>query len=295
MGMSDFYGATDEPESIETIHRALELGVNLLDTADVYGPFTTRSWSAGPSRDRRDDVVLATKFGIVADGRSHRRGSQRHARVRAQRVRRSLHRLGVDHIDLYYQHRVDPNVPIEDTVGAMAELVAGGQGALPRTVGGGPDTIRRATRASDRRAADRVVAVDPRPRGGDRADVPRARHRHRRLQPAGPRVPHRAVHQPRRLRRRRLARDQPRFQGENFAKNLELVEQVRRWPTTRRARPAQLALAWVHAQGDDVFRSRAPSAHVPRGERRRDEVSLSDDELATLDAIVPAPAIATRT
>ena len=196
MGMSEFYGARDDAESIATIHRALELGVTLLDTSDVYGPLTNEELVGQAIAGRRDEVVLATKFGIVRDPDDPSvRGIDGSPAYVQGACDGSLRRLGVDHIDLYYQHRVDPKTPIEETVGAMAELVDGGQGALPRPLrGGARDHPPGARRAPDLRAADRVFAVDPRPRGRAPADLPRAGHRLRRLQPARPRLPHRRHH-----------------------------------------------------------------------------------------------------
>ena len=192
MGMSEFYGASNEDEAIATIHRALDLGVTFLDTADMYGPFTNEKLVGKAIRGRRDEVVVATKFGNMRG----EDGAFLGVNGRPDYVRKacddSLQRLGVDVIDLYYQHRVDTKTPIEETVGAMAELVTRRQGALPRTVrGGAGDDPPRARGASDQRAADRVLAVEPRPRGRDPADRARARHRLRRLQPARPRLPDR--------------------------------------------------------------------------------------------------------
>ena len=193
MGMSEFYGPRDDEESIATIHRALDLGITLLDTADIYGPFTNEELVGRAIAGRRDEVVLATKFGIVRDPANP---SARGVDGRPEYVRRSceasLRRLGVDHIDLYYQHRVDPDTPIEETVGAMAELVAAGKVRYLGLSEAAPaDHPPGARRAPDLRPADRVLHLGPGARGRGAARRPRAGHRVRRLQPAGPRLPDR--------------------------------------------------------------------------------------------------------
>ena len=202
MGMSEFYGRGDESEAIATIHRALELGVTFLDTADMYGPFTNEQLVGKAIADRRDEVQLATKFGNerLPDGtRVGINGKPDYVRAACDA---SLQRLGVDHIDLYYQHRVDKTVPIEETVGAMKELVEAGQGPPPRPLRGvAGDHPPGARRAPDHRAPDRVLPVHPGPRGRDPADHPRARHRPGALLPARPRAAHRRHQEGRRRRR----------------------------------------------------------------------------------------------
>ena len=166
MGMSDFYGPASEDEAIATIHRALDRGVTFLDTADMYGPFTNEQLVGRAMRGRRDGVVLATKFGNVRAEDGTFLGINGRPEYVRQACDASLKRLGVDHIDLYYQHRVDRETPIEETVGAMAELVRAGQGAPPRALRGvAGDDPPRARDAPDRGAADRVFAVDARSRG----------------------------------------------------------------------------------------------------------------------------------
>jgi aryl-alcohol dehydrogenase-like predicted oxidoreductase len=189
MGMSAFYGPRDDDESTKVIDRALELGVTLLDTADMYGPHTNEILVGQAIKGKRDKVVLATKFAItMVNGQRGINGKPEYVR---QACDASLKRLGVDHIDLYYQHRVDPETPIEDTIGAMAGLVKAGK---VRHVGGVErDDPARSQGPSDHRAAERVLAVDARPRGRRAAGVSRARHRVRRVQPARARLSDRQV------------------------------------------------------------------------------------------------------
>jgi hypothetical protein len=213
MGMSFAYtgAGTDDAESIRTIHRALDMGVTLLDTAEIYGPYANEELVGRAIRGRRDQVVLATKFGFISHtGRSAGQLDSSPANIRTA-VEGSLRRLGTDHIDLYYQHRVDPTVPIEDTIGAVAELVQQGKVRHIGLSEAWVDTIPPRTRGPpDRRAAVGVLAVDPRP-GGAAAAAPGARHRPGRLLAARPRVPDRHHPVGERLRTGRLPGDQPAF------------------------------------------------------------------------------------
>jgi aryl-alcohol dehydrogenase-like predicted oxidoreductase len=295
MGMSEFYGAGDDAESIATIHRALELGVTLLDTADMYGPFTNEELVGRAVRDRRDQAVIATKFGIVRDDED---ATARGICGRPDYVRRccegSLRRLGVDAIDLYYQHRVDPEVPVEETVGAMAELVREGKVRHLGLSEAGPKTLRRAAAVHPIAAVQTeyslwsrdpedgpldacrelgigFVAYSPLGRGFLTGQI-------RRFEDLGPDD---------------YRRHSPRFQGENFARNLALVEHVEALAREKGCTPSQLALAWVLAQGPDVV----PIPGTKRRSRLEEnaaarDVALTAEDLARIDAIAPPGAAA---
>jgi aryl-alcohol dehydrogenase-like predicted oxidoreductase len=295
MGMSEFYGTPDERGGISTIRRALDLGVTFLDTADMYGPFTNERLVGRAIAGRRDEVQLATKFGNerLPDGtRVGINGRPEYVRAACDA---SLARLGVDHLDLYYQHRVDKTVPIEDTVGAMKELVEAGKVRCLGLSEAGPETIRRAHAVHPITALQTEYSLFTR----DVEDeiLPTARELGNGLVPYSP------------LGRGLLtgavtadtltAGDSratayfPRFQGENLAANLELVARVREVAGAHGVTPGQLALAWVLAQGDDVV----PIPGTKRVTYLEEnvgaaEVILTADDLAALDAAVPRDAVA---
>jgi aryl-alcohol dehydrogenase-like predicted oxidoreductase len=294
MGMSEFYGEGDDEESLATIHRALELGVNFLDTADMYGPFTNEVLVGRAIKGRRDEVVLATKFANVRGENGERLGVRGDPEYVHQACDASLQRLGVEQIDLYYQHRVDPKVPIEETVGAMAELVQAGKVRYLGLSEAAPDTVRRAHQVHPisalqteyslwtRDVEDRIlpttrelgigfVAYSPLGRGflsgrfRSPEDIPEGDFR----------------------------RHNPRFQGENFERNLRIVDQVRELAEEKGVTAAQLALAWVHHQGEDIV-------PIPGTKRRKyleenvaaTEIELTEDDLRRLDEVAPPGATA---
>ncbi|SFS17121.1 Predicted oxidoreductase [Dyella sp. OK004] len=296
MGMSEFYGVRDDAESIATIHHALERGFNLLDTADVYGPHTNEVLVGKAIRDRRDQAFIATKFGIVRkEDNAQFRGVNGSPDYVRSSVEGSLQRLGIDHIDLYYQHRTDTKVPIEETVGAMAELVAAGK---VRHLGLSEVSAANLERAH---AVHPIAAVQSEfslwTRDPEENDVLATC---RRLgiafvaySPLGRGFLTGAITTPDDFEADDYRRTSPRFQGENFARNLALVDRVKQLAKDKGCTAAQLALAWVLVQGDDII-------GIP-GTKRRDrldenlgalEVKLSAAELAAIDAIFPPNAVA---
>jgi len=294
MGMSEFYAGRDEAESIATIHRALDLGVTFLDTADMYGVGANEELVGRAVRERREWVVVATKFGNVrGDDGSFKGISGRPEYVR-EACDASLKRLGLDVIDLYYQHRVDPQVPIEDTVGAMAELVAAGKVKYLGLSEAGPETIRRAHATHPISALQTEYSLwsrDP-----EAEILPTLRELGIGFVPYSPLGRGFLTGQfktPDDLPADDYRRNSPRFQGEAFTRNLDLVAEIERLASEKGCTPAQLALAWVLAQGDDV-------APIPGTKRRKYlednlgalQVTLDQADLARIDKVLPAGAAA---
>jgi aryl-alcohol dehydrogenase-like predicted oxidoreductase len=292
MGMSEFYGSSDEIESIATMHRAIDLGINFFDTADIYGPFINEKLVGKALADRRDEVILATKFGVHRNEKGDFLGYNSKPDYVRSACDASLKRLGVDRIDLYYQHRVDPDVPIEETVGAMAELVGAGKVRYLGLSEADPEVIRRAhgehpitalqteyslwsrepekeIHAATRELGIGFVSYSPLGRGflagrfQKFEDLPADDWR----------------------------RTNPRFQGENFEKNLVLLERITEIARDKGVTPAQLALAWVLAQGEDIVA-------IPGTKRRTyleqnvgaGDVAFTEEELRRIDKAFPMDA-----
>ena len=289
MGMSEFYGPGDETESVATIHRALDLGVNFLDTADMYGPFLNEELVGRAIADRRHEVVLATKFGIVRSSDPVARSIRGDAAYVHAACEASLGRLGVDHIDLYYQHRSDPAVPIEETVGAMAELVAEGKVRYLGLSEASPDTLRRACAVHPIAALQSEWSLWSRDIEAD--IVPTARELGIGIvaySPLGRGFLTGEITSPEDFPEGDFRKFLPRFTGDNFVRNSALVDRVRELASAKGCTPGQFALAWVLGHGDDVV-------PIPGTKRRTyleqnvdaADIVLDAADLAAIDELFP--------
>jgi aryl-alcohol dehydrogenase-like predicted oxidoreductase len=287
MSMSEFYGPASESEAIATIHRAIELGIDLLDTADVYGLGKNEELVGRAIKDRRDKVVLATKFGIVRKPDGSFVGVNGKPDYVKSCCEASLRRLGVDVIDLYYQHRVDPKTPIEETIGALAQLVAEGKVRYLGLSEAAPDTIRRAAQVHPITALQSEYSLFTREHETHvLATVRELGISFVAYSPLGRGFLTGAIKKDEDLAANDWRRGVPRFGGEHFARNVALVEEVETLAREKGCTPAQLALAWVLAQGDDIV-------PIPGTKRRKYleenvaalEVTLSTDDVARIDAL----------
>jgi len=296
MGMSDFYStAHDEQEAIATLHRALELGVTLLDTADMYGPHTNEQLIGKAIKGKRQQVFLATKFGIVRDpANPAARGVSSRPEYIRRSVEGSLKRLGVEVIDLYYQHRVDPEVPIEEVVGTMADLISEGKIRYIGLSEASVATLERAHKVHPITALQTEYSLWTRDaEQGVLAACERLGIGFVPYSPLGRGFLTGAIQRPEDLDADDFRRSNPRFQGENFARNLALVEKVTELAKQKGVAPSQLALAWVLAQGEHIV-------PIPGTKRRRyleeniaaAELTLSAAELAAIEAVFPLQAAA---
>ncbi len=292
MGMSEFYGNADEAESIKTIHQAFDKGINFFDTADMYGPYKNERLVGKALKSIREKVILATKFGIVrGDDQKSRTINGKPEYVKSA-CEASLKRLGVDHIDLYYQHRVDKDTPIEDTIGAMAVLVKEGKVRFLGMSEASSDTIRRANKIHRITALQTEYSLWTRdPEAEILSTVRETGMGFVAYSPLGRGFLTGRFQSPDDFGENDFRKHSPRFQGENFQKNLQLVDKVKELAKSKGVTPAQLAIAWVLSQGEDIvpIPGTTKIKHIQENIKAVD-LELTDDELQQLEEIFPMDA-----